>query len=165
MLCVNFQCSISIAGTTSPSCSLSLSIFKYCLWKNKIIFYFYSSFLLLNLFCLGFGFLYRRLPSAPRAVSIQFFLSWTESDSPGCYYFCVRQFMQLSLFRPHYCFFAFSSPGQDGKKCVYRKIRRENETKKEQITWAAMHRKLHELPCTEMVKSGTIRLTSGLGNI
>ena len=65
------------------------------------------------------------------------FLSWGEYISHGFYIFCVRQFMQLSLYQPHSSSYAFSFylmvfPRQDRMPRNGR--RRENKTKKERIT-------------------------------
>ena len=68
--------------------------------------------------------------------------------------------MQLSLFWSHYPFFSFSfyssafHPALGVPVSIKRKKRSENGTKKE--------RELHELPYTEIVKSGTVRLASGI---
>ena len=72
--------------------------------------------------------------------------AWCESNSPRFYHFCVRQFMQLSLFLTHSGFFAFSfyilaSPIMDGMLTNGKRTQRsEKEAEKERLTWTAVPR-------------------------
>ena len=76
-----------------------------------------------------------------------------ESICPGFSIFCVQQFMQFSLFRPHSLFFAFSfyllaSPRQDGmpRNRGSKKKERKREKQRPKI------RELHELLFREISK-------------
>ena len=60
------------------------------------------------------------------------------------YYFCVWQFMQLSLsfsllFFLHVCLGIQCCIGDENKYCRKRRQMSENETKQEKITWTAVH--------------------------
>ena len=113
---------------------------------------------------------FRQRAPAPPPMAPKWYLhkddivgTWGESNSPRFYNFCVQQFMPLSLFRSHSLFFSFPNfflafhPALRMPKNRKRKQKTKNESENEAKT-----EKMNELLYTEMAKSGTIGLASGL---
>ena len=83
-------------------------------------------------------------------------LPWGESNSPGFYHFCVRQFKKVSIFCHHHshcflnvAFFIYWRP-QGRIRC-----QEIDEERKEEKTRPKKRELQHQLPNSEMVKSGT----------
>ena len=69
------------------------------------------------------------------------------------------QFMQFSLFRSPSFFYAFSFQLYASHKAGWNAFKQKEKERQEMSVKKVF---LHELPCTEIVKSGTVRLASDL---